>query len=115
MTDSLAAAGDGREIARSPGEDPGRDGRRTGDGPGAGRQRRPCDSRTACRHWRRGGSGRNIAHVTPHAWAIDGFRTLIFRHGGVVDVLPQLAVLGGMAASSMALGAWGLRRAVTRG
>ncbi len=58
---------------------------------------------------------RTVAHLTPHAWAIDGFRTLIFRHGGVVDVLPQLAVLGGMAAVSMALGAWGLRRAMTRG
>lgn len=57
---------------------------------------------------------RALAHLTPHAWAIDGFRTLIFRDGTTVDVLPQLAVLAAMAALFIAIGSWGLRRALTR-
>ena len=34
----------------------------------------------------------NIAHVTPHAWALDGFEALIRDRGSVIDVLPELAV-----------------------
>jgi len=36
---------------------------------------------------------RSIAHLTPHAWAIDGFRLLIFDGAGPVELAPTLAVL----------------------
>jgi ABC-2 type transport system permease protein len=56
---------------------------------------------------------RNLAHVTPHAWAVEGFAELI-RHGsGVADIVPQLGVLLGAAAGLMALAAWRLRRSIT--
>ena len=34
-----------------------------------------------------------LAHLTPHAWALDAFHDLLLNGGGVVDILPQLAVL----------------------
>lgn len=56
-----------------------------------------------------------LAHATPHAWAADGFATLV-RHGGTVaDVLPQLAVLAAYAAALFLLGAWNLRRRILSG
>ena len=57
---------------------------------------------------------RIVAHVTPHAWAYDAFAE-VQRHGGTfADVAPQLAVLVGMAAVLLALGAWLLQRSVQR-
>lgn len=56
---------------------------------------------------------RTVAHVTPHAWANDAFAKLVRRGGGVVDVLPQLAVLAGYAAVLLGLATWRLRRALT--
>lgn len=56
-----------------------------------------------------------VAHFTPHAWAADGFATLV-RHGGALtDVLGDLAVLAGYAAVLFALGSWVLRRRILRG
>jgi ABC-2 type transport system permease protein len=40
-----------------------------------------------------GGPMRSIAHLTPHAWAIDGFRRLIFDGVGPVELAPILGVL----------------------
>jgi ABC-2 type transport system permease protein len=61
-----------------------------------------------------GSTMRTIAHVTPHAWAIDAF-TEMGRHGGTfVDVLPQLAVLAAMALVLIGLAAWRLRVTLTR-
>jgi ABC-2 type transport system permease protein len=57
---------------------------------------------------------RRLAHVTPHAWANEGFAELVRRGGGLLDILPQLAVLAGYAAGLLLLGAWLLRRALTR-
>ena len=57
---------------------------------------------------------KTIAHLTPHAWALDGFRELVFRGGSVVQILPSLAVLLAFAAVTLGLGIWGLRRALTR-
>ena len=34
-----------------------------------------------------------VAHLTPHAWALDGFAELVRRDGTVVDILPELGVL----------------------
>ncbi|TMR92265.1 ABC transporter permease [Nonomuraea basaltis] len=57
---------------------------------------------------------RQIAHVTPHAWALDGFAELLRRDGTIADILPQLGVLAGYAAVFFALGSWRLRAALTR-
>ncbi|MGW2153464.1 ABC transporter permease [Nonomuraea sp. NPDC001699] len=60
------------------------------------------------------GPMRQIAHLTPHAWALDGFAELLRRDGTVADVLPQLGVLALFAAALLALGSWRLRAALTR-
>lgn len=56
-----------------------------------------------------------VAHLTPHAWAADGFATLV-RHGGsLTDILGELGVLTAYAALLFALGSWVLRRRILRG
>ena len=37
-----------------------------------------------------------ISMLTPHYWAIDGLRDLVFYGAGVTDILAQLAVLAGL-------------------
>lgn len=57
---------------------------------------------------------RQIAHITPHAWALDGFAELV-RHGGnTFDILPELGVLTVYAVVLFALASWRLRIAITR-
>jgi ABC-2 type transport system permease protein len=57
---------------------------------------------------------RTVAHVTPHAWAYEAFAD-VQRHGaGLLDVLPQLGVLTAMAAALLTVGAWTLRRSLSR-
>jgi ABC-2 type transport system permease protein len=56
-----------------------------------------------------------IAHVTPHAWALDGYAELVRRGGTVVDILPELAILSAYAVILLAVAAWRLRVAITRG
>jgi ABC-2 type transport system permease protein len=53
------------------------------------------------------------AHVTPHAWALDGFADLVRRDGTIIDILPELGVLAAFAAVFLAIGSWRLRRALT--
>jgi len=36
---------------------------------------------------------RTIAHVTPHAWAMDAFRAMLFDDATLADIVPQLGVL----------------------
>lgn len=61
-----------------------------------------------------GSTMRTVAHVTPHAWAIDAF-TQMGRHGAtLIDILPQLGVLAAMAAVLIGLAAWRLRLTLTR-
>lgn len=57
---------------------------------------------------------RAVAHLTPHAWAVDGFAVLVRHDGGLASILPQLGVLLGVAAALLALASWRLRRALTR-
>ncbi len=56
---------------------------------------------------------RQVARFTPHAWAIDGFSELIRRDGTLVDILPQLGVLGGFAAVLLALAGWRFHQVIT--
>jgi ABC-2 type transport system permease protein len=55
-----------------------------------------------------------IAHVTPHAWALDGFAELVRRDGTVLDILPELGVLTAYAAALLLLASWRLRVVLTR-
>ncbi len=55
-----------------------------------------------------------IAYLTPHAWAIQGLRTVGLRAGGVADILPELTVLGLFALGLVALGTWRFRRVLSR-
>jgi ABC-2 type transport system permease protein len=56
---------------------------------------------------------RDIAHITPHAWANEAFAELVRRNGGLTDILPQLAVLVTTAAVLLGLATWRLRRTLT--
>lgn len=56
---------------------------------------------------------RTIAHVTPHAWALDAFGDVLGRNGTVVDIWPQLAVLALYAAGLLSLAAVLFRRKLT--
>lgn len=44
-----------------------------------------------------GDTMRAVGHATPHAWAMDALVVLVFDGGGVVDIIPELAVLTGFA------------------
>jgi ABC-2 type transport system permease protein len=55
-----------------------------------------------------------IAHITPHAWALDGFAELVRRDGTTMDILPELGVLTLYAIVLLALASWRLRVAITR-
>ncbi|MCP4305131.1 MAG: ABC transporter permease [bacterium] len=54
-----------------------------------------------------------VAHITPHAWAIDGFAELI-RHGGTLaSIATEVLVLMGFAVVLLVLGTWRLRAKLT--
>lgn len=55
-----------------------------------------------------------VAHLTPHAWALDGFAELVRRDGTVADILPELGVLTVYAAVLLVLAGWRLRQVLTR-
>jgi len=55
-----------------------------------------------------------VAHLTPHAWALDAFAELVRRGGTTVDILPELGVLTAYATVLLILAAWRLRVAITR-
>lgn len=57
---------------------------------------------------------RQVAHVTPHAWALDAFAELVRRGGNTLDILPELGVLAAYAAVLLGLASWRLRVAITR-
>lgn len=57
---------------------------------------------------------RQIAHLTPHAWALDAFAELVRRGGGIVDILPELGILAAYALVLLGLASWRLRVAITR-
>ncbi|MCO4254161.1 ABC transporter permease [Pseudarthrobacter cellobiosi] len=53
-----------------------------------------------------------VSRATPHRWAYDAFAVVQRHDGGLVDILPQLAVLAAMAAALLALGALLLQRSL---
>lgn len=56
----------------------------------------------------------SIAHVTPHAWALDAFAELVQRGGGLFDILPELGVLVAYAVVLGLIATWRLRAVITR-
>jgi len=56
-----------------------------------------------------------ISQLTPHYWAIDAFRELVFFGAGIEDIVTQLAVLAVFAIVLVGAGTYGLRRSLTRG
>jgi len=55
-----------------------------------------------------------LAYLTPHAWAIEGLRSVGLREGGLAEILPDLAMLGLFALGLVALGTWRFRRVLSR-
>ncbi|HEY4666249.1 MAG TPA: ABC transporter permease, partial [Anaerolineales bacterium] len=47
---------------------------------------------------------RAVGHVSPVAWAMDSYTSLMFRNGDLQDVLIPLLVLVGMSAALFAIG-----------
>lgn len=58
---------------------------------------------------------RSVSFVTPHAWAMDAFGEMVYRGGGLAQILPQLAVLLLFAAALLSLAVLRFRRLITRG
>jgi ABC-2 type transport system permease protein len=50
-----------------------------------------------------------IGHLTPTAWAMDGFQNLILRGQGLEGVLPSVGILLAYAAVCFALSVWQFR------
>ncbi len=46
---------------------------------------------------------RSVAHLTPHAWAMDAFRARLYDDASLADIVPQLGVLALFAAVLSAL------------
>lgn len=58
---------------------------------------------------------RSVAHLTPHAWAMDAFRALLFDDASLSDVLPQLGVLVLFAVVLVTLAVFRFRRLLRTG
>ncbi|MFC8502527.1 ABC transporter permease [Pedococcus sp. NPDC057267] len=58
---------------------------------------------------------RAAGHLTPHAWAVDAWVTLLSRGGGVGDILGPLAVLAGFAVLLLGTATLRLRRSLVTG
>ncbi len=56
---------------------------------------------------------RSVAHLTPHAWAVEGFADLVRRGARLADVAPRIGVLLAASAALFGLAAWRLRRSIT--
>lgn len=56
-----------------------------------------------------------IAHLTPHAWAVEGFAELVYRGGSLGDVIGELGVLAVYASVLLLLAGWILGRKISRG
>lgn len=52
---------------------------------------------------------RLVGHVSPIAWAMNGFQDLLFFGGTVTDVLPEVGILLAIAGGLFAIGVWGFK------
>lgn len=57
---------------------------------------------------------RTVAKITPHAWAIEAWETLVFDRGGVGDIVANLAVLAAFAVGLLGLASVVLGRRLQR-
>lgn len=57
---------------------------------------------------------RRIAHLTPHAWAIDGLGDLMYRGGTAGEVAGEVGVLAGYAVFLLGVAGWRLRAKISR-
>ena len=55
---------------------------------------------------------RAIGHGTPHAWAMDGFISLVARQGHLRNIAPDLLAMAAFAVVFLAAGTWRLRRSI---
>lgn len=58
---------------------------------------------------------RTIAHLTPHAWAIDAFYDLLLNGSGIARVLPDVGVLLLFAAAIVTVASLRFRQTIVRG
>lgn len=56
----------------------------------------------------------NVAHITPHAWALEAFDSITIDGGTLIDILPFLVILLAYAAVFYGLAIWRLRVVLTR-
>ncbi|MEU5265554.1 ABC transporter permease [Amycolatopsis sp. NPDC021455] len=56
---------------------------------------------------------RALGHLTPQAWAVDAWTTLLSRGGGLADILRPLGVLATFAVALLAAASWRLNRTLT--
>jgi len=57
---------------------------------------------------------RTVAHVTPHAWALDAFADVVRRDAGVGGILPELGVLLAFLVVLVTLASWRLGEITSR-
>ncbi len=57
---------------------------------------------------------RTVAMISPHSWGYEAFAEIQRRSGTLADIAPQLAALAAMATGLVVVGAWSLRRSMTR-
>ena len=55
-----------------------------------------------------------VAHITPHAWALEAFQKLVAEDGGLADIAGFLGILVGYAAVLGLLATWRLRKVLVR-
>lgn len=53
-----------------------------------------------------------IAHVTPHAWAVEGLTDVVIENASVSDILVPLGVLAAFAGVLLTLATWRLHRSI---
>jgi len=56
----------------------------------------------------------NVAHITPHAWGLEAFDSIVLSNGTFADIAVFLAILAGYALAFYALAIWRLRVVLTR-
>jgi ABC-2 type transport system permease protein len=57
---------------------------------------------------------RQVGHLTPHAWAMDGWIAVVFDGAGVADIALELGVLAAFGLVLGTVGATALRRSIAR-